>query len=170
MPGMTGHDRHDGNDFPVAAGLLGMAMSAAERMRATRARRKAMREAELAPKAHQSSMAELVEAFPMAASEKARGRHRQYLAVLETRFPAPLGVLAAIYATPTEDLAKQLGCTKLEAHRERRAAAEASAPYWHQKQAIAIDTGPPVMAPSLIVLGTSFESEPDQGLIEGDPS
>lgn len=128
-----------------------------------------MREEAAAPKAQQASMAELVEAFPMAASEKARGRHRQYLAVLETRFPAPLGVLAAIYATPVEELSRALNCTKLEAQKERRAAAEASLPYWHQKMPIAIDTGPPVLAPMQIMLGGGFEEiEPEQGLIGED--
>lgn len=156
-----------------------MALSAAERMRRTRARRKAMRLAgEAVTEVRQRSMAELVEAFPEGPSSAARGRHRQYLQVLEARFPAPLGILASIYATPVEELATELGCTKLEAQRERRAAAEASLPYWHQKQAVAVDLNGAPLAPVQVVvsgavadaLGLADESERNQRVIEGEAS
>lgn len=157
-----------------------MAQSAAERQRALRARRRAMRQSPAAPAApvQQLTMADVVEAFPEAPSMAAqRGRHRDYLRILETKFPGPLGVLASIYATPVEELARALSCTKLEAQRERRAAAEASLPYWHQKQAIAIDTNGVPLAPVQVVISAAAaealgfaESEQDQRVIEGDAS
>jgi hypothetical protein len=108
-------------------------MTAAERMRATRARRRAARQAEEAAagvkvarvEAAQLPLADLVERHAELPSAAARGRHRAYLQVLETKFPAPLGRLAAIYATPVEELARALSCTKLEALREIVACAKA---------------------------------------------
>lgn len=153
-----------------------MALSAAERMRRTRARRRAMREAGQAiQQAQQLSMAELVELHPAAPSAAARGRRGDYLAVLERRFPAPLGILAAIYTTPVEELVRALGCTRLEALREKRAAAEASLPYWHQKQATAIDLSGAPLVPMQVVLsetsaraaGLLDDHEQDQRVIEG---
>lgn len=153
-----------------------MALTAAERMRRTRARRRAMREAgQAVEQVQQLSMAELVELHPSAPATAARGRHREYLAVLERRFPAPLGILAGIYTAPLDDLARALGCTRLEALKEKRAAAEASLPYWHQKQATAIDlNGAPVL-PMQVVLsegaaraaGLLDETDADQRVIEG---
>lgn len=159
-------------------------MSAAERMRATRARRRAAREAEARAagvKADQAAaaqlpLADLVQRHVELPSAAARGRHRAYLQVLETRFPAPLGRLAAIYAERTEDLARELGCTRLEALREQVSAAKASLPYWHQAQPTAVQmSGAPVAAVQVVVsdvvagqLGLTGESEHDQRVIEGE--
>ena len=161
-----------------------MAMSAAERMRATRARRRAAREAEAAAAGvkdaqHQVArlpLADLVERHVELPSAAARGRHRAYLQVLESRFPAPLGRLAAIYSSDVAELSRQLACTKLEALREVVAAAKASLPYWHQAQPSAVQlSGAPVAAVQVVVsgvvagqLGLTGESEHDQRLIEGE--
>lgn len=135
-----------------------------------------MREAgQAVEQVQQLSMAELVEAHPTAPAAAARGRHRDYLAVLERRFPAPLGILAGIYTAPIDDLVGALGCTRLEALREKRAAAEASLPYWHQKQATAIDLSGAPVVPMQVVLSESAaraaglldEAEADQRVIEG---
>jgi hypothetical protein len=163
-----------------------MALSAAERMRATRARRRAAREAEVAAgqvkegqrQAALLPLAELVERHPELPSAAARGRHRQYLQVLETRFPAPLGRLAAIYSTPVEELARQLACEKLEAMREIVAAAKASLPYWHQAQPTAVNlSGAPIAPVQVVVselvagqLGMGVHIERDQQVIEGEAS
>jgi hypothetical protein len=161
-----------------------MALTAAERMRATRARRRAVREAEARAagvKAEQDQaallpLADLVEKHVELPSAAARGRHRAYLQVLETRFPAPLGRLAAIYSQQVEDLSRKLACTKLEALRIILDAAKASLPYWHQAQPTAIQmSGAPVAAVQVVIsgdvagqLGLNGESEHDQRVIEGE--
>lgn len=155
-------------------------------MRATRARRRAAREAE--QRAVQAAegqreaallpLADLVQREPELPSAAARGRHRQYLQVLETRFPAPLGRLAAIYTETPEELARKLACTKLEALREIVSAAKASLPYWHQAQPTAVQMSGAPMAPVVIgvsaavaaQLGVDAESEADQRVIEGEAS
>lgn len=161
-----------------------MALSAAERMRATRARRRAAREAEAKAagvveaqrQVARLPLADLVEQHVELPSSAARGRHRAYLQVLETRFPAPLGRLAAIYSEAPDELARKLACTKLEALREIVAAAKASLPYWHQQQPTAIQmSGAPVAAVQVVVsgavageLGLTGESLHDQRVIEGE--
>jgi hypothetical protein len=161
-----------------------MAMTAAERMRATRARRKAVREAEAAAAGvkqaqHQVALlplADLVERHVELPSAAARGRHRAYLQVLESRFPAPLGRMAAIYSQDVAELSRQLACTKLEALRIILDAAKASAPYWHQQQPTAVQlSGAPVAAVQVVIsgdvagqLGLTGESEHDQRVIEGE--
>lgn len=153
-------------------------------MRATRARRRAAREAEVAAVAAKDGqrqvallpLADLVEKHVELPSAAARGRHRAYLQVLESKFPAPLGRLAAIYSEKVEDLAKALACTKLEALREIQAAAKASLPYWHQAQPTAIQmSGAPVAAVQVVVseavaaeLGLTGDIEQDQRVIEGE--
>ena len=159
-------------------------MTAAERMRATRARRRAAREAEIAAgrikdeqrQAALLPLADLVMREPEMPSAAVRGRHRAYLQVLETRFPAPLGRLAAIYSRDPAELSRELACTKLEAMREIVAAAKASLPYWHQAQPAAINLSGAPVAPVVIgvsaavaaQLGVDAEGEADQRVIEGE--
>jgi len=169
---------------PVAGGVAGMALTAAERMRATRARRRALREAEAAAvraeegqkQAALLPLAELVERHPELPSAAARGRHRAYLQVLETRFPAPLGRLAGIYTSDVVQLARDLGCTRLEALREVVAAAKASLPYWHQAQPTAINLSGTPVAPVIVQVSgdvagqlglTGDPEQEDQRVIEG---
>lgn len=160
-----------------------MALTAAERMRATRARRRAVREAEVAAVAAKEGqrqvallpVADLVERHVEAPSAAVRGRQRAYLQVLETRFPAPLGRLAALFAQEPEELARRLACSRLEAQRIIFDAAKASLPYWHQAQPTAIQmSGAPVAAVQVVVspataaaLNLAAESEQDQRVIEG---
>jgi hypothetical protein len=49
------------------------------------------------------------------------------------RYGSPLEVLAQVMRAPTTDLARELGCSKLDAFGEKRKAAEALAPYLHPK-------------------------------------
>ena len=49
------------------------------------------------------------------------------------RYGSPLEVLAQVMRSPTADLARELGCSKLDAFGEKRKAAEALAPYLHPK-------------------------------------
>lgn len=51
----------------------------------------------------------------------------------------PLVVLAEIYSRKTEGLAKELGCTRLEALDLQRKCALDSLPYWHQKRPLAVE-------------------------------
>ncbi|MBR0651365.1 hypothetical protein GXW78_16955 [Roseomonas terrae] len=161
-----------------------MALTAAERMRASRARKRAVKEAEARAagvKAEQDQaallpLADLVEKHVELPSAAARGRHRAYLQVLESRFPAPLGRLAAIFAQEPEALSKRLVCTKLEAQRIILDAATRSLPYWHQAQPTAIQmSGAPVAPVQVVIsgavaeqLGLTDESEEDQRVIEGE--
>lgn len=55
------------------------------------------------------------------------------------RYGSPLEPLAQIYATPTDVLAKALGCTKLEALQERRLAAIAVKRHVHSEMPVAVN-------------------------------
>lgn len=59
--------------------------------------------------------------------------------VLQTRYSSPLEVLAQIATARVDELAAKLGCTKTAALQEKRLAAVAMLPFWHQKQPLAID-------------------------------
>jgi hypothetical protein len=61
------------------------------------------------------------------------------VAFLETRYASPMEVLAKLANTDTDELARELGCKRLEALQERRHAAVALMPYWHQKMPMEVD-------------------------------
>jgi hypothetical protein len=96
---------------------------------------------------------------------------------------SPLEVLAEIAVTPTAELARELGCDRIDALDRRMRAAAELAPYLHQKQPVAVQTdGAPItplvvqvtpgvaakvgipLAPPVIV-----ESVADQGVSEAAP-
>ena len=95
--------------------------------------------------------------------------------VLLRRYPSPLIGLAEIAARPVEELAQQLGCTRLEAFEQQRRAMESLAPYMHSKMPIAVQAdGAPLLAVQLAVSADMAAriglapSEQDQRVIEGD--
>lgn len=57
------------------------------------------------------------------------------------RFTSPLIALGDTFTRGVADLAKELGCTKLEAFKLQIQAAKELAPYVHQKMPIAVDAG-----------------------------
>ncbi len=58
---------------------------------------------------------------------------------LLSRYGSPLEVLAQIMTAPAASLARQLGCSAVEALAEKRLAAIALMPYVHQRQPLAVD-------------------------------
>ncbi|CAB4127989.1 hypothetical protein UFOVP99_2 [uncultured Caudovirales phage] len=97
--------------------------------------------------------------------------------VLLRRYPSPLIGLAEIAARPVEQLARELGCTRLEAFQEQRRALESLAPYMHSKMPIAVQSdGAPMVGVQLAVsadmaarigLGVTVENQQDSG---GEPA
>lgn len=75
---------------------------------------------------------------PPGAKNKNTEAWRDYMLA---RYPSPLDALAQTYIVPIEELCKILSCTRLEAFKLQMAAAKELAPYLHQKQPLAIDTG-----------------------------
>jgi hypothetical protein len=57
---------------------------------------------------------------------------------LGNRYRSPLEVMAEIYSRSVGELVAEIGCTKLEALTLQLRAAAESAPYWHQKQPMAM--------------------------------
>ncbi len=62
----------------------------------------------------------------------------QWVDYLLARYRSPLVALAEAYSRPVEELAKELGCSKLEAFTRQVMAAKELAPYVHQKQPVAV--------------------------------
>jgi hypothetical protein len=75
-----------------------------------------------------------------------RGLHNRkteyWIAYLTSRYASPLEVLAQLATAPVDTLARELGCSRLAALQEKRHAAEALAPYLHQRLA-QIELRPP---------------------------
>jgi hypothetical protein len=76
-----------------------------------------------------------------------------------SRYTSPLIALAETYARPVQDLAKELGCDKLEAFKLQLVAAKELAPYLHQKLPIAIDTGEKGLIHLTINAGTAAAAQ-----------
>jgi hypothetical protein len=66
-------------------------------------------------------------------------RTQEWADFVLSRYSSPLIGMAETYSRPVEDLARELGCTRLEAFKLQLQAREALAPYVHQKQPQAID-------------------------------
>ena len=89
------------------------------------------------------------------------------------KYRSPLEVLAQTYSRPTAELARELGCTLLEAFKEQIAAAKDLAPFLHQKMPQAIDLKGVPVVPLTINLGVGVaasaaigQNEENQGVIE----
>jgi hypothetical protein len=79
---------------------------------------------------------------------------RDWLEYLGRKYGSPLEVLAQMARAPTDQLAKELGCTKLEAYVQKRHAAESLAPFLHPKLSTVelYPPGHPMGPPSLLSL------------------
>jgi len=83
---------------------------------------------------------------PLARPKRGRGRPpgsrnkrtEEWVEYLSARYPSPLIALAETYSRPVDELAAELNCTKLEAFKIQIIAAKELAPFWHQKQPIAV--------------------------------
>lgn len=89
------------------------------------------------------------------------------------KYRSPLEVLAQTFSRPTAELARELGCTLLEAFKEQLDAAKDLAPYLHQKMPQAIDLKGIPVVPLTINLGVGIAAaavrsgnEENQGVIE----
>jgi len=85
------------------------------------------------------------------------------------RYGSPLEVLAQVMRAPTADLARELGCSKLDAFGEKRKAAEALAPYLHPKlSSVAIyPPGHPLSGvPSTLIIAGQEDFQDITGAVE----
>ena len=137
---MTGDQGRDG------------ALSGAERQRRYRQRQAQLRR-QAAEEARRQAAREATEQLPLLpvapATEEERpkaGRPAGSVARLTaawrdlvlSRYRSPLIVMAEAYSRPVEELAKTLGCTRLEAFQLQQKAAAELAPYVHSKMPIAV--------------------------------
>lgn len=154
----------------------GGARTGAERMRALRARRAAERkaaQAEAARLAKREAFQQLPLPAVAAASEDELPRPgrpagqvakvvAEFRKLLLGRYRHPGIVLAELYSRPVEELAKDLGCTKLDALREQVRAAGELLPYVSSKMPIAVQTeGLPQVG---ITLAVSAETAAAMGM------
>lgn len=75
---------------------------------------------------------------PAGARNRSTQEWRQFLLTMHA---SPLQAMMQAYSMPTDELAKLLSCTKHEAFKLQMQCAKECAPYLHQKQPLAIDTG-----------------------------
>lgn len=143
---------------------------AAERMRKSRARRRAERELAAADLARLAAAGPQLPLPGIAPPERRPVPLRQaelqarILAVYPTA--APVVQWAEIVARPVELLARQLQCSRLEAHQEQEKARERLALYLHQKMPLAIQSdGPPIAPIHLHIGGLAGGSSDDHGLV-----
>ena len=95
-----------------------------------------------------------------------------------TRYRSPLVVLAETYSRPLQDLAEELGCTRLEAFELQRKSAVDLAPYLHSKMPIAVQHDGTPVAPIVLGVSPTFaeklglapEMPGNQQVVEGDPT
>ena len=72
---------------------------------------------------------------PLTLSSRNR-RTQEWVEFILSQYRSPLVVLAETYSRSVEDLARELGCDKLEAFERQQAAAVALAPYLHSCKAV----------------------------------
>ena len=93
---------------------------------------------------------------------------REWCEHITHKYGSPLEVLAQMSRAPTDQLAKELGCTKLEAYVQKRHAAESLAPYLHPKLSTVTihPPGHPGGAPSTLSLAMEDWAEIPDAEIE----
>ena len=82
-----------------------------------------------------------------------------------TNFTSPLIGMAQTYSRPVEELAKDLGCDLLEAHKLQLDCMKALAPYVHQKMPVAVQGVGDAM-PMLVVVAPEVGAQ--LGVLDGD--
>lgn len=143
---------------------------AAERMRKHRARRRAEREAAAGDLARMQAGGPQLP-LPGIAPPEARPvplRQADLQARILALYPtaSPVVQWAEIVARPVELLARQLQCSRLEAHQEQEKARAKLAEYLHQKMPLAIQNdGPPIAPIHLHIGGLAGGSSGDHGLV-----
>jgi hypothetical protein len=94
-------------------------------------------------------------------------RTEQWVKLILARYASPLVALAETYHRPVQELARELGCTKLEAFQEQQKAAIALAPYLHQKLPLALHIEGKGVVPVVLVpldqQGESYDGNSDGG-------
>jgi hypothetical protein len=102
-------------------------------------------------------------AFDRVQAAKGRGRPkgsanrrtRDFAEYLLARYPDPREVMAQTYARPVDELAAELGCTKLEAFQLQQRAAAELAPYLASKMPVAVSVNHRGIA--LVIPGMNFD-------------
>jgi hypothetical protein len=94
---------------------------------------------------------------------------RDWLDYLSRRYGSPLEILAQMARAPVDELARELGCTRLDAYVQKRHAAESLAPYLHPKLS-SVEVHPPghpAGPPSLLTLVSQDWAEVTDAVVEG---
>lgn len=84
---------------------------------------------------------------------------KEWVEYLQRRYPSPLVALAETYSRPVAELARELGCTRLEAFDRQIEAAKHLAPYMHQKLPTAIEVGTPEGIPLWLAVSPAMAAE-----------
>jgi hypothetical protein len=93
---------------------------------------------------------------------------REWCDHLLRKYGSPLEVLAQMARAPTDAVARELGCTRLEAYTAKRHAAESLAPFLHPKLAT-VEVHPPGHPdgpPSILTLAPQDWAELADGTVE----
>lgn len=96
-------------------------------------------------------LGEAADGAPVAEASRRGGRPagaknrktKEWVEYILRRYPSPLVALAETMSRPVGELARELGCTALEAFDRQIEAAKHLAPYLHQKLPTAIEVGTP---------------------------
>lgn len=96
---------------------------------------------------------------PPGAQNKSTEAWTEYLLA---RYRSPLEGMAVTFCRPVQDLARELGCSKLEAFKLQVQCMSALAPYIHKKQPIAIDAGEGGLMQLVINTGSHAHNRGDQ--------
>ena len=86
---------------------------------------------------------------------------------LLSKYPSPVEGLMATYSRPVRDLARELGCSILDAFKIQQKAMEAAAPYVHKKQPMAIENNGNELIPLVIQAGNFNADQGDQNANQG---
>lgn len=164
-----------------------MALTAAERQRARRARMAAARDAAVADLPAEADQVDLPlvpvaehEAMPAPSSGGRPGgsvarKTAEWQAYMLARYRSPLVVLAETFSRSVEELAQALGCTRLEAFDRQLRAADALAPFIHSRMPAAVQLDGAPVAPVVLNVSQAMavrlglaETQAKAGVVEGE--
>lgn len=135
--------------MPARKTLTGLEQVVDEAVREVVSPVPAVEQGSLLPLAVVGELGEGADGEPVAVEAPRGGRQpgarnrktREWVEFLQRRYQSPLVMLAETYSRPVDELARELGCTKLEAFDRQVEAAKHLAPYMHQKLPTAIELG-----------------------------